>query len=691
MSRNRLMTVLVVVVLCLSLLSLSGLAGVGGVAAQEAEPDEPDESDSTHQHPDEANEEGDAERVAKWLQDRLSSSHDKSTVHLEEGEYEQARKAVGDDYDDYLSQYVEVSGETDEANEEQAEEYKQAREEQTQLINDVEEYEETHKEYQEAREAGNDERARKLARDLEDLSQSIDERSESLQQHHKSIEEKSGTDTSDARESIEQTDSNVESTQEEVRDSEFIPTELSVSADSTNASFDDPMVINGQITTTDGTPVANEPIVLEIGDRTVSTTTNASGEFSVEYRPVTEPVETTEIDVRYTPDTQSDYASAETTLPVTIEQAEPDVTITGATDGAAFGEEFTVKGVVESAGIGIDSVPVIVFVDGEPLGEVETAEDGAFELTATLPANVSAGEVDVHAQVALEERALARGGTVAPVEVSKTPGAIDVTAEHRDDLIYLQGSLTTEDGTPVGGQPVDLVLDGETVTTVETAEGGTYETLVAVPDDAGATVSVDAVYAEDGSNVGNASATADVRVGEVSAITQIVDQLGISGGISSLEVSHWLMIAGLLILGGLGVYRLLDPRNRSDDFGPGPGSASAMGGGNASGASGRSSIDLPATLLNAAREQAQAGDANRAVERAYLAMRQGIDGDGRRRTETHWEFYQDCLNDGFPSEQVDALRSLTERFEQATFSTWGVSTDDAQEAIEEAKAIVRRG
>lgn len=681
MSRNCRFTVCIGIVLCLSLL-LSGFTGVGAVTAQENGADE--EADQTHQHPDEVDEDGGDkdEQVATWLENRLSDSLRKSAVHLEEGEYNQARNTIGDEYDGHLSRYGDVSDD----NEEVIKEYERARDTQTALINDVEEYEATYEKYQEAREAGNDKRARELARDLEDRSTSIEERSASLQRQYDSIEENTDTDTSNARESVERTQAQVASTQEEVRATEFVSTELSISTQSTSASFDDPMMIDGRLTTTDGTPVANERITVESGEQTVSTTTNDSGSFSIEYRPTREPLDTTEIDVRVVPKTQSEYDSADATIPVSIEQVEPTVDITEATDGVAFGDEFALRGSVKSNGVGVASVPVVVFVDGERLGEVETTDDGSFELTTTLPADVNDGEVTAHAVIALDDRAIAATSSSASIEVSETPGSIDVTAKHRDDAIYVQGSLTTEDGKPIAGEPVQLTADGNSVETVQTAEDGTYETLIAIPDDAGATVSVDVAYSEEDGNVGDAFATTDVQVGQGSIIDQVGARLGSSSiGLPPSDSPLWLSIAGLFIIGGVGmyhIYRMVVRQNRSHRIG----SITFADKQDTSNSTPEIGVDLPATLLDSAYERVHAGDANRAVERAYIAMRKGINEQGS--PDTHWEFYQRCLNDGLSNEKVEALQSLTERFEQATFSPWDVSMDDARAAIEEAKAIV---
>jgi hypothetical protein len=138
-----------------------------------------------------------------------------------------------------------------------------------------------------------------------------------------------------------------------------------------------------------------------------------------------------------------------------------------------------------------------------------------------------------------------------------------VAAEHRTNSIYIQESLTSEDGVPVSEQPLKLNIDDNTVTTVETAEDGSYETLVAVPADPGMRISVEAVYAEDSTNLSNATATTNVWMGQRSVIDRIVDWFGSELIKPALDTFLWLPIS-LLAISGLGTYYLLDQWDRSD-------------------------------------------------------------------------------------------------------------------------------
>ncbi|MFC6905763.1 hypothetical protein [Halalkalicoccus tibetensis] len=667
---------MVVLAVCLSLLAVSGFAPIGEVTAQD---EEDNETDAPHTNPDEASEEGDGDRVSDWLQDRLSDSLGDSNEQVSEGQYDQAREILGDDYDDYLEQYGEVSDEGG------ADEYEESRDNQTELIDAAEEYDATYEEYEEAREAGNDQRARELARELDSLADEIDEEGQAVNESQETIEEETGTDTSETREAVDDIRSDTQSTQQEIRDVEFIPTEITVETDSETASFDDPMTIDGTITTTDGAPVTNEQITLEIGDQTVQTTTDLTGSFTVEYRPTIESLEQTELEIDYTPEAQSEYGGDGTTIPVTIEQSEADVEITETTESVAFGEELSISGTVGANGVGAQNVPVAIFADGDRLGQVITDEDGTFEGTTELPANIRAGDIELRALASLNEQALTGSETTTSIEVTETPSTSDVAAEHTDESIYVEGLLATEDGTPIAGELVTLEFGGESVT-VETEEDGSYETLVAVPDGAGPFVTVDAIYADDGSNIGDSSASTEVQVGEETLLIQISEFLGISWlatALSPINANYWLALAGLLLLSATGAYFLIGQRGNSTDSSAAGPSGSNSG---ASSTSSQESVALRMTLLESARELARTGDTDQAVERAYIAVRQDESGEGR--ADTHWEFYRNRQEGGFASEQINALRELTQRFERAAFSTFNVSQNDAEDAIEDAETLI---
>ena len=664
--------------LCLLLASLSLIVAMGAVGvAEEVDND----SSPTHEDPDEAAGEGDAEAAADWLRDRLERSLGESSIHIEQGEYDAASEAVGDEYNETLSRFVEVSGETGrEEDAEAAEELESAGEDQRQLSKDIEEYDRTYEEYQEAVEAGDTERARDLARDLEELSESIEERSESLDESYDRIDQASDRDVSEQREATERVRSDVESRQQEIRDAEFLATELEVEGTPTEISFTDPMDLSGTLVTEEGDPVANEPITLEIDGQNVTTTTDANGGFTATYRPTVLPLDATQIDVEYVPDPGSPYGTSSASLPVSVEQTDSELEITESTDTVAFDGNVTVEGSVSADGTGADGVPVTVLVDDEPIGEGRTLEDGTFVGNGTLPANVSAGEADVEVVTDLENAALAESSDTTTVTIEETPSELTMTVEPFDDrTIYVGGRLTTADGTALEEQTIELDVAGET-TTVETDEDGEYEATVALPDDASGSVTVVATYADAGTNVGDSTAEVSIDVGDD---TSGLASLGVLGSvIAGLEIRDLVLGAGVLV--SLVVLGLAVRRARW-----------GKGGASKNGALGRpmgrdsESTDGFVDQLRSARRRLGFGEYDRAVEIAYAAVRAGINRggpDGR----THWEFYEGCRSNGLSPEDVDRLGSITERFEHAAFAPYGLSEEEANSAVADAERLLRR-
>ena len=116
---NSRRVVAVLVVACAVLAPLTGVAALGSdghadrghaghgqsvVAAQEEPTDDPPGGNETttvvqHRNPDERSQDGDIEQVRAWLVGQLSGRLGDSTLQLSQGEYEQARRFLGDDYD----------------------------------------------------------------------------------------------------------------------------------------------------------------------------------------------------------------------------------------------------------------------------------------------------------------------------------------------------------------------------------------------------------------------------------------------------------------------------------------------------------------------------------------------------------------------------------------------------------------
>lgn len=648
------------------------------VVFQQSSPDSANDTDDPrHQHPDEAEQEGDLSGVSDWLSAELAASLEESSVELSEGQYDQARDAIGDDYDEQLSRYVEVADESDsDSDQEAAREFEAAAENQREFTDATEQYETTYDEYQEAVEAGDDERARELARELQRLSEDVNESGTTLEENYETISELTENDLSEEQQSVADQRAEIDSQQSDVQELEFVGTELTIDAATETISFTDPLVVDGRLTTEDGEPIANEEVTFAIGEQTVTTTTDSTGAFTLTYRPTVLPLDTTALEITYEPDAGSEYADASTTVPVSVKQSEPEVTIESVTDPVAFGDEMTVTGTVtgDGDGDGAANVPVVVSLGDERLGEVETNSDGTFELTVATPGAVPAGDRTIGAELPLTRQALTSAETTDTTTVEETETQISATATTTDDdRIAVSGRLATADGRAITNQPIRILVGGTAVTTVETDDTGAYETTVDAPAVSDGSTEVTAVYDGAGTNLADAQATDGVA--------------GLAIVSSPLDSLWWpgMIVTGLGLLVLLWVYRSRR-KARSTDALP---YAIGRQAGTEAELTDAATHHVPAhVLLELAHTCQQNGETNRAIRLAYAAVRTHL-GASTVPGWTHWEFYNETGSQ-LDEPQRETLLSLTEQFERAAFAPGSIPHSAAASVITAARQLIQQ-
>jgi hypothetical protein len=699
---DRTVGLVLVALLCLSLVGAPGAVAADDRAFQQSSPEEDEEETAPHEHPDEADEEGNLDAIRDRLQQDLDSRLGDSQVQLEQGQYDQARETLGDDYDESLSRFAEVEGETDDDGA-SAEDYEDTRDNQEEFIDSNEEYDRTYEEYQQAREEGDDERAQELARDLEDLERDIDDSGSELEESYDTVSESSGSDFSEQQETTRETRENVSSTQEEVQSEEFIVTELVVEPSSETISFTDPLVVEGQLATEDGQPIANETVQFAVGEQTITTETDANGQFEFTYRPTALPLETEELTIEYVAPSDSDYASTSASVPVSVEQTTPTVTLTESPTEGAYGETVAISGSVAVDDVGASAVPVVISIGGEPVGQTWTNPDGSFDVEAEVPAGASAENAEVRAAVPDEDRALAGADAREPIDIQPTESALTADSERTDaETVRVTGQLATANGVGVAGEPIEIQVGGTTLVTAETDENGTYDVEFSMPTEGvGESLEIRALYAPDHTALDDAQATTSVqlpaeeREEDEDAITAILGtaQQYLPASLLIFLDQNRLLVGSLSTLLGLTLLVLfassflMDLFTRRDD----DESATAESTGTRETVASPSSEggeEIAPTLLERARRQLQTGHTDRAVETAYVAARRKLDDGLVSAAATHWEFYRERQDNGISDEEVTALRSLTEEFEQAAFTNWEVSSDTADDAIEQAETVV---
>ncbi|WP_101297150.1 hypothetical protein [Halegenticoccus soli] len=655
----------------------------GGLALQQSGANASgNETPTRHANPDEANEDGDLGAVESHLASQLARRLGDSAVQLEEGEADRARQLLGDDFADAMSKYAEVADEN--GNEESAERFRKAQKNQEEYASTVQEYRETYKEYQKAKENGNDQRARELARELNRLAKKSNRTANELNESFGELERSTGGDFSQAADSVNDVQSNISAQQEEVNEAEFVRTELEVEADDDSASFSNPLSLSGRLTTEEGDPVADEEVTFRVGEQNYTATTDEDGDFSLSYRPTAIPKNASNVTVAYVPKGNEPYLGSNATVDLAVEQENATIELDDVPEGAAFGERVNVSGTATIDGEPVRSAPVTLAVDGRRLGTVVTDGEGRFAFEARLPANVPAGERSLTVGSANDSLAVVAEPAEANVTVEPTPTNLTLSASQADDgELAVDGRLTLANGTPVDGQTVELRVDGRTVGMVQTAANGTYQGTITLPSDIRERdrITLVAVYADRGTNLADSRASTGIPLAAFDPTEELLSWDSLSRAEKALALFVPPAIIALLAW----AYRRWREGGSADGSEATPEVAPDADDGE----------DHPTPTgpsgFSIARERLLEGDADGAVEAAYVAARRRVAADfDVSPNGTHWEFFRACRTRGL-DDRLDSLRRLTERYELAAYGREDTAMDRARETVELAASLVTRG
>lgn len=643
----------------------AGSAGGSGVAAA-ADGAANNSTVPRHRNPASADRAGDLSATGEWLARRLAARLGEGTARVERGQYEAARRVVGDRFDARLARLVEVAGETEgTADDRLAGTLTRTRDRQRRFADAVADYRETRRAYRAARRAGEEARARRLARELRRLSGTVDRTGDALVDDYETLSNETGADLGDAAAGVRSVRRNVTERQAAVGAETFVATRLEVAAPARPVSFVDPLAVRGRLLAENGTALANRSIRLRVGRRTLRARTNATGGFLVAHRPVEIAANATSVQVRYRPRNASVYLGSATSVPVTVRPVHPTVTVAATPSPVGFGDGLSVAGRVTAGGVGVASVPVVVRVGGTRLGRVETGPSGSFSVSAPLPAGVAAGDRRVEAAVALSGRAVAATNASAGVTVRPTPADLAVSARPAGEgaSVEVTGRLTAG-GRPAAGRRVALRANGSIVRTVRTDADGRYSARVPrrLVGTAGV-VEVTAVHDGAGSNLGDATARATVRL---SAGPSAGD-----GGVVARVAGRPVVLALGALVAGLVAAVAIRRRGSADADEPEEQSRPPSS---------------EAAPLSAAWDRLDAGDHAGAVGGAYAAVRRRLPVDAGAGARTHWEFYEAVR--ATDPDRAGALRRLTEAYEQAAFAPGPTDRDAAADALAAAEELV---
>jgi hypothetical protein len=643
-----------------------------------------------HEDPEEVEQENRLDRLASYLSGDLNGRIGESSLQLSQDEYEAARAALGDDYSDSLGKYVDVEGETD--GEGASDAYETVQSTQREYVDTVSEFRETRREYEEARQAGEDGRARELARELARLAADGESQSDRLTDLYGRIGNRTGADLAESSDRILAVQSTLSAQRDEIVAREFIETRLVVRSATRDISFRNPLVVSGTLETVNGTPVDADRARFAVGERVIRTGLASNGTFEFAYRPATIDADTTTLTVEYRPPGSSVYLTSNETVPVNITQ----VTVPARASAPAnatygYADSVAVDAVIDVNGTAVPNYPLVASLAGTSLSTARTNGRGESTLAGTVPASVQAGEATVRVKGDREDRAVRVQPATVPVSIVSTTTAL--TADARATAtgsVVVDGRLSTGDGDAVDRQSVAISLNGRTLETTTTGASGQYRGTVDPPpnvsvDNATVVVSFDG----SGTNLESANASSDVTVTNATAQGEPGDDrspierfLGSpSGGLDSA----W---TGLFVVLVLFVVVLYFRRRSAETDAEATEMAETAGTDTTSSDPAEpTGTDASASILQSATETLSEGYPNDAVVTAYAGVRGALeDRVAVGTSSTHWEFYRQCLEQGV--DQEEPLKSLTRGYEKAAYSGLTLSADDAEAVIETARLLL---
>jgi len=673
---------------------------VGGVAVVDA--DEHDTDNVTqHERPEEIGDDGNLSAAQDWLNGRMAEIHLDCAQDAEELSVSEstACSRLDEEYPEYLEQYASVEREQT-GSTETADTFNETRDEQQEFAEKAYEFNETSREYQEARDAGDEQRARELARELLNRSQRIDDLGDSLNRRYVELENRTGADYGPARNSTNRTVQAVENITQQVALETFTPTTITAEVTPATASFSEPATISGRLPDENGTVLAGRTVVFVTGNQTFTIDTDANGTFEATYRPITTTTGPTTVSTIYEPALSEDYLGSRTDVEVDVVAIEPSLSIRTDADRLAFGDSLSVQAEVSAAARSVPSVPVALYLGDERIATGRTGDDGSVSLSGTVPATVANGDRELTVRASRDGTALSPAVERRPVTVERTETDLTVDGSVTDDELVVTGRLTTADGRPIAGQSVGVNVDGEIREVTATDSAGRYELRVPRSTGGDGEWSVAADFENPDSNLGPSTASRTVRTeGPDNAVDDVreaadsaIDNVREAASENRILAAAVAALIGS-ILAVLAVWYYV--RHRKDDDGvptvppagadeataPEPGSAAPETTGDAA----PDEISVNA-ILATARQRLGDGSPSDAVRVGYGAVRDsllehpGLEGT---ETRTHRELYRD-VRSTLPQRRAAPLKTLTDAYEQAVFAPTGIDEPTADAALEAA-------
>ena len=621
-----------------------------------------------------------------YLLARMSQTLNASAANLSERDYDRASELLDRRYDGDLRRYRAVAAELDD--EDTAETYEQLGSTQEAVVADARTAEQLGQQYAAAARNGDDARARRLARRLINQSRSLTANTTRLTDTYERAQNQTGADYSAQIERFDLIETRATALSAQVRAREFNSTSLSVRTNRTTASFTAPVRLSGRLRSENATPVTNQTITLQVGPRQYTVETNATGGFSLLYRPVLAPVAQETLTVRYLPQPTAFYLPASDSTPLTIRQQEATLTGVRTTETARFQEPLRVRGVVTLDGRPVAGVPLRVLVNETRLATTTADSNGRFSARTTVPAGVPAGTRQLAVRGPAERAVRVDATRSLPVATTQTTltGSI---ARRNESRAVVTGQFTTADGRPLANRTLGVRVAGP-IRTVETGANGTYTVRVdltlGILDTPRGQIRVR--YRDPTTNLARTSVVVPIPPEPAPNSFEDLTTVGLLRAVLSSEAAlaaTTLAVSVGLAGGAVHLYRRRREETAADDETP-PTDADA------------SSTDAPtddetataphpyAAALDDARRALSREESTTAVLQGYGVVWAVLREQLEMNTPTHRELHAAAADtDSCPGEP---LGRLTDAYERTAYSPESVDRAVARDALEAAETVL---
>lgn len=606
-----------------------------------------------------------------------------SANELREEDFTAAETQLGDEYQADVIRLTEIAEATENTSDDEiAAAYRRAGTEQRETIRDAEEFQELYTEYQQARASQNETQAREAAQRLSAKFEEINASSTELQEVYSELEQVNESQANRAQRRINQSLNRASRITQTTRESTYIETTLAVETVRRYGSPTRPFVLQGQLRTTEGEPLANRTVLLGSGAYTTTVQTDGTGEFTLRHRPTILKQGAQSVQLRYVPNATAGYLGATGAANVSVVQRASTVEIHSAPETVTNETSAYVTGRVLVDTEGVEGVPVQLQIGDRQIATGRTDARGTFNLTASPPLSVPPGATTASVVVATMNQGVAQSQQNTSISVEEIPTTLSLSVKRvQSQMIALSGTLRREPGQPLASRTVSISAGGQPLGWFQTDENGRFAGNLTLlenqPGIEGADLTLTATFDGGTTHLAPAQTTGAVRLPSFAPPGMF--GYGLSG-------QAWSLLAGVVALLG-GAVILTRRRSRSDSSADDSSAQHA-----------RAEPDPPKphpsqlpqqdplTMLESA--QGVVTDTPREATRlAYLAVRTELARDSdlnEHDSLTHWEFYETYQSQGIerPPDHDTNFEQLTELYEQAIYTDQPLADEQLEELLQ---------